>query len=153
MVTLQLSYSVNGGTTFSTAISVKALKCRVVLRPSFEDADKRGGSNAATICQNVTARYEVLMELSSESFDKAKDATNYETKWQTLQKWACAPIKRIYCPTANYLGWTIFDSASNTNYVILDSEPEYEWPDLDDGTQTVRRASFRLKTSAAVVIT
>ena len=149
MVSLQFQYSTDGGSTFSTALALDCLRARVVLTPAFENSDKRGGGNAATICQNVTARYKVRIDISQKMFDKKSEPTNYETNWQTIQKWACAPIKRIYCPTANKLGWTIFDSATNTNYVVHDSEPEYEFNDHDDGNQTVRRVSFNLIVSTA----
>jgi len=131
MRAIQLQYSLDGGTSFATAVSYDLLELWCDLQPEIETdgANKRTMGSTAVKCQKPIARVKVDMVFAWSNFNPKITATA-ELKSKFLQTWLCAPLRRLYIASGSSHftgGWTFFDSASNTNYLnVLNSGIEYE---------------------------
>jgi len=159
MRNVTMDYSTDGS-SFVTAVTVKCLSIRAKLLPSFESqgSESKQMSSAAVECQKATARLYIDMVISPDTFDPALSTTG-TTDFIYIQKWACAPWRRIYNADAttnpSIDGWTTFDVSTNTNYLNLVSEPTIEFLDQDTPGSTAtkaRRMVLSCKTRSAVTI-
>jgi len=130
MRTIELSYSVDGGASFSDPVSFDALEvwCDLVGEEETEGSGGRRMGIEAVKCQKMTARHRVDIKLSMSNFDPERD-TDAELKALIVQVWQCAPVRRLYFAggSDHFFGaWDLFDDPDNDNYLnVLNYSPEY----------------------------
>lgn len=123
MHSIQLQYNLDGGSTFSTAITYDVLRFVYDMSPEVETegAQARRMGTTADKCSKTTPRMQGMMEFAWSNFNTAANA-NANTNMKALQYWLCAPNRRIYFQHGSKHipgGWDDFDSSSNTNYVLV----------------------------------
>lgn len=160
MRNLTFNYSLDGGSTFKTAITVKCLSVRCVAMP-YDPGNPNNGSSLmgtnATECQSDDARLRVTIVVAPYDIDPLTNAATANSNFIFLQKWAIAPTRRIYnadvATRVGIDGWTDFDSASNTAYLNREGDPQYEFFDNEQvnagtgaTTRSMRKATFTMYT-------
>lgn len=164
MRSITFDYSLDGTNFTDTPISIRVLTARCYLMPysETESNDTSTMDSTSIKCQKYTARLNVDIVVSPLDLDPAENA-NGNANLKFLQYWACAPWKRIYNASVGTMigldGWTEFDASNNTNYLILRSDPTYEFTDTERRnysskatTRSIRKVKFALETRSAVAI-
>lgn len=144
MRSIKFQYSLNAGTSWSTAVTVRCKSVRCYLMPQIETEGSQNRTSDAAICQKSTARHMLEIVVAENDLDPAQN-TSGTTNFLALQKWCCAPMRYIYNadtatnPTID--GWDLWDtdSTSRDYYLILDGEPTYEFQDLDAPGASARK--------------
>ena len=138
MRNITFDYSLDG-TTFVTAITVKVDSIHAYLMPeqasSASTKVEAGGDYDE--CKVEIARLHVDIIVSSVSLNPLNYSTAGTTNLVYLEKWQCAPWRRIYnadvATNANINGFTQFDTSNNTNYLNIDTPNA---PDFEDTAKT-----------------
>jgi hypothetical protein len=119
MKQIVLSYSLDGGTTWSTEYTFSCLAFWADLNPEFETDGSEVRKANGLKCQKPTARIKADIELSWTNFNPAAIATAADN-WLFMQYWICAPLRRIwYTDGYTHFGWDVFDDQDNENYVNI----------------------------------
>lgn len=129
MIPIGLQYSDDKGSTWSTALEFEAFKIRV---SEVNEADN--GTNSVT-GRKFPRKYTYLLvtiETEIDFFDPS-DATHgasADSNWAALEDICRGKLIRFYnddtTNNPNFDGHTEFNSSSNTNYLLLESnEPIY----------------------------
>ena len=147
MINVTFNYSLDGGTTFQTAITCDALSVHAYLMPEgIKGTESMGSTQEAR--QKCTPRLWIDLVLSSNDFNPANNA-NGASNFTFIQKWCCAPIRRIYnadyATVPGFDGWTEWDSSSNTNYVNMRDYPQYDFHDFKTATRLIRQIVLHLE--------
>ena len=154
MRNITFTYSTDGGSSF-TGVTLACNVVRCTLMPTSETAaaEEPSMTSDAPECQIMTPRLHVDIQVSSIGLNP-RDTAAGTSNFIALQKWVCAPLRRIYnadvATAATIDGWNQFDTNNNTNYVNMRDDPSYEFEDKDDASRRIRKATLNLKTRKAV---
>jgi len=158
MRNITFGYSVDGGSSFVTPITVKCNVVHVYLLPEELPSAGPEPGGAFRDCKNYTQRLHVAIEVSSVDLNPKENA-NGATNFTYLQKWQCAPVRRIYNADVSadpgIDGWTEFDTSTNTVYLNIDQPNAPTFEDMRvkaTGGRQVRSMTFQCYTRDAVAL-
>lgn len=151
--TIALQFSNDGGSTFSTALTLKVRSIRVTKIP---ETDADANSITGREFEKRFRYYFVEFETDEKEFDPNRDA-NGDANWKALQDWLDSDTRRLYngdttnVPTLD--GWDAFNASNNTNYLnLLDATPNFRQADeyVTTNFKRARSMFIRCKTRSAV---
>lgn len=149
---ITLNYSIDGTNFAPAGLAIELEIHNIFLDPMLEDL---GARDSGKLAQRSNPHIRIEIGTTWDIFDPGgTGSTKAIDNWNFLQNWIAAPIRRIAWDTSLYTDWggyDVFNSASNTNYVIIeDYEPEYEPSDLDVDSGIVNKKLVKI---AALVAT
>lgn len=142
-VDIIFSYSTNGGASW-TSQTLQCADHRVALETTI-DVEHVLQSDRQVV-QFTTTRMIVDLTVDERNFLPKADPN--ELKWQFIQRWIGAPLKRISSNGVTLWGFTEFNATSNTAYVVLREAADPDVPDSDR-----RKFILPLKVAKRYVIT